>query len=73
MTRYKPMTWIVINIIFFVAGILLIIASQFLGTVNACTPVPEDIFDIIEILVGGTGAVLLAIVVISEPLRWWLG
>lgn len=67
------MIWIILNIVLLVLGSIFIIASQFLGTVNACTPVPEDIFDMVEVLLGCAGAVCLAFLMVSEPLRWWLG
>lgn len=59
------MIWITINIIFAVIGVILIVASSYFNK--------NKYDDILETLLCGVGAVCLAIVVISEPLRWWLG
>lgn len=59
------MIWITINIILLIVGIGLIAASGYLNK--------EGIDDILECLLCCAGAVCLAFLIVSEPLRWWLG
>lgn len=59
------MIWIIINILFAAIGIILIIASDYFNRFK------DD--DILELLMCCGGCVSLACLVISEPLRWWLG
>lgn len=67
------MIWIILNIILLIVGIGLIAASKYINEINGYAPIPEDIFDTLEIMLCAIGAVCLAFLVVSEPLRWWLG
>jgi hypothetical protein len=67
------MVWIILNIVLLIIGVGLVIAGNYVGSVNAYTSVPEDISDITECLLCCAGVVCLAFLVVSEPLRWWLG
>ena len=67
------MIWIIFNIVLLVVGIGLLNASGYVSRTNRYKGVPEDIFDTAEVLLCAVGAVCLAFLVVSEPLRWWLG
>ena len=67
------MTWIILNIVLLMVGIGLLAMSRQARVVDEQASVPEDILGILEAMLCAGGIVCLAFLIVSEPLRWWLG
>jgi len=59
------MIWIILNIVLLVIGICLIAASRYASSVSAYKDLPEDIFDIQEVLLYCYGIIFLSFFLLS--------